>query len=129
MTTTTTTTTTTHYLNADYGIWSWLLTKDHKRIAILYLISITFMFVLGGIFALLLRLELLTPAGDLVAADTYNKLFTMHGIVMVFFFLVPSIPATLGNFLIPMMIGARDLAFPRLNLASWYIYILGALGR
>jgi cytochrome c oxidase subunit 1 len=120
-------TTTTHYLNADYGIWSWLLTKDHKRIAILYLLSITVMFVLGGIFALLVRLELLTPAGDLVAADTYNKLFTMHGIIMVFFFLVPSIPATLGNFLIPMMIGARDLAFPRLNLASWYIFMAGAL--
>ncbi|MEO6028701.1 MAG: cytochrome c oxidase subunit I [Candidatus Binatia bacterium] len=119
-------TSTTNYLNADYGIWSWLLTKDHKRIAILYLVSITFMFVLGGLFALMLRLELLTPAGDLLAADTYNKFFTMHGIIMVFFFLVPSIPAVLGNFLIPMMIGARDLAFPRLNLASWYIYIFGA---
>jgi cytochrome c oxidase subunit 1 len=118
--------TTTNYLNADYGIWSWLLTKDHKRIAILYLISITFMFVLGGMFALAIRLELLTPAGDLMQADTYNKFFTMHGIIMVFFFLIPSIPAVLGNFLIPMMIGARDLAFPRLNLASWYIYIAGA---
>ena len=118
--------TTTNYLNADYGIWSWLLTKDHKRIAILYLISITAMFLMGGFFALMLRLELLTPAGDLLQADTYNKFFTMHGIVMVFFFLIPSIPAVLGNFLIPMMIGARDLAFPRLNLASWYVYIAGA---
>ena len=80
---------TTNYLNADYGIKSWLLTTDHKRIALLYLISITLMFFVGGFFALLIRLELLTPAGDLVQADTYNKLFTMHGIVMIFFFLIP----------------------------------------
>jgi cytochrome c oxidase subunit I len=117
----------TNYLNADYGIRSWLLTTDHKRIGLLYLGSITVMFLIGGIFALLIRLELLTPAADLVSADTYNKLFTMHGIVMIFFFLIPSIPAVLGNFLIPLMIGARDLAFPRLNLLSWYIYIVGAL--
>jgi cytochrome c oxidase subunit 1 len=114
-----------NYLNADYGIRSWLLTTDHKRIALLYLISITFFFFVGGFFALLVRLELLTPAGDLVLADTYNKLFTMHGQVMVFFFLIPSIPATLGNFLVPMMIGAKDLAFPRINLLSWYLYIIG----
>ena len=85
------------------------------------------MFVIGGIFALLIRLELLTPQGDMVNSDTYNKFFTMHGMVMVFFFLVPSIPATLGNFLVPMMIGAKDLAFPRINLLSWYIYIVGAV--
>src|SRR5213076_3448904 len=97
------------------------------RIALLYLISITFFFFIGGFFALLIRLELLTPAGDLVQADTYNKLFTMHGQVMVFFFLIPAIPGVLGNFLVPMMIGARDLAFPRLNLASWYIFIAGSL--
>jgi cytochrome c oxidase subunit 1 len=115
------------YLNVDYGVRSWLLTTDHKRIALLYLASLTFMFFLGGIFALVIRLELLTPAGDLLGDDTYNKFFTMHGIIMVFFFLVPSIPVTLGNFLIPMMIGARDLAFPRLNLASWYIFMIGAL--
>ena len=115
------------YLNVSYGVKSWLLTKDHKRIALLYLASITFFFFLGGLFALLIRLELLTPAGDLVQSETYNKLFTMHGIVMIFFFLIPSIPAVLGNFLIPMMIGAKDLAFPRLNLLSWYIYIVGAL--
>ena len=102
-----------NYLNKEYGVWSWLLTTDHKRIALLYLISITFFFFIGGFFALLIRLELLTPAGDLVQADTYNKLFTMHGMVMVFFFLIPSIPAVLGNFLVPMMIGAKDLAFPR----------------
>src|SRR5436189_3707786 len=116
-----------NYLNQEYGIKSWLLTTDHKRIALLYLISITFFFFIGGFFALLIRLELLTPAGDLVQADTYNKLFTMHGQVMVFFFLIPSIPAVLGNFLMPMMIGARDLAFPRLNLLSWYIYTIGGL--
>jgi cytochrome c oxidase subunit 1 len=115
-----------NYLNVAYGVRSWLLTRDHKRIALLYLASITFFFFLGGLFALLIRLELLTPAGDLVQAETYNKLFTMHGVVMIFFFLIPSIPAVLGNFLIPMMIGAKDLAFPRLNLLSWYIYIVGA---
>jgi len=116
-----------HYLNKEYGIRSWLLTTDHKRIALLYLMSITFFFFVGGFFALLIRLELLTPAGDLVQADTYNKLFTMHGMVMVFFFLIPSIPAVLGNFLVPMMIGAKDLAFPRINLLSWYLYIIAGI--
>ena len=115
------------YLNKEYGISSWLLTTDHKRIALLYLISITFFFFIGGFFALLIRLELLTPAGDLVQADTYNKLFTMHGQVMVFFFLIPSIPAVLGNYLIPLMVGAKDLAFPRINLLSWYIYIIAGI--
>jgi cytochrome c oxidase subunit 1 len=114
-----------HYLNANYGIRSWLLTQDHKRIALLYLISVTVFFFIGSLFAFVIRLELLTPGGDLVQADTYNKLFTMHGVIMVFFFLIPSIPAVLGNFLVPMMVGAKDLAFPRLNLLSWYIYILG----
>jgi cytochrome c oxidase subunit 1 len=115
-----------HYLNCDYSVRSWLLTTDHKRIAILYLVSISAFFTLGGILAGLLRLELLTPQGDLVQAETYNKLFTMHGITMIFFFLIPSIPAVLGNFLVPMMIGARDLAFPKINLLSWYVYTLGA---
>jgi cytochrome c oxidase subunit 1 len=114
----------TNYLNADYGIKSWLLTTDHKRIAMLYLISITVFFWIGGLFAMLVRLELLTPAGDLMQADTYNKVFTMHGITMVFFFLIPSVPAVLGNFLVPLMIGAKDLAFPRINLLSWYIYVV-----
>jgi len=116
-----------NYLNAHYGIRSWLLTTDHKRIALLYLASVTFFFILGGTFAGLIRIHLLTPRGYLVTPETYNKLFTMHGIVMIFFFLIPSIPAVLGNFLIPMMIGAKDLAFPKLNLLSWYIYNLGAL--
>jgi len=115
-----------HYLNDNYGIRSWLLTKDHKRIAILYLVSITFFFFLGGLFAALIRLELLTPQGDLFQSDTYNKLFSMHGINMVFFFLVPSIPATIGNFVLPLMVGAKDLAFPKINLLSWYIYMAGA---
>ena len=116
-----------NYLNKEYGVASWLFTTDHKRIALLYLLSITFFFFIGGFFALLIRLELLTPAGDLVQADTYNKLFTMHGQVMVFFFLIPAVPAVLGNFLIPLMIGAKDLAFPRINLLSWYLYIIGGL--
>ena len=113
------------YLNNEYGLKSWLLTGDHKRIAMLYLISITFFFFIGGAFAGLIRLELLTPQPDLVASDTYNKLFSMHGIVMIFLFLVPSVPATLGNFLVPIMLGAKDLAFPKINLLSWYIYIVG----
>jgi len=114
------------YLNVSYGVRSWLLTTDHKRIALLYLGAITVMFAIGGIFATIIRLELITPPGDMVQSETYNKLFTMHGVVMVFFFLIPSIPAVLGNFLIPIMVGARDLAFPRLNLLSWYIYMVGA---
>jgi len=118
---------TLNYLNNGHGLKSWLLTKDHKRIALLYLFSITAFFFLGGFFALMIRLDLLTPASDFVQPDTYNKLFTMHGIVMVFFFLIPSIPAVLGNFLLPIMVGAKDLAFPRINLLSWYIYVLGGL--
>jgi cytochrome c oxidase subunit I len=114
-----------HYLNATYGIRSWLLTTDHKRIALLYLASVTFFFMLGGIFAFIIRLHLLTPQGSLVSPDTYNRLFTMHGVAMIFFFLVPSIPAVLGNFLIPLMIGAKDLAFPKVNLLSWYLNIIG----
>ncbi len=116
-----------HYLNDNYGIRSWLLTKDHKRIAVLYLFSITFFFFLGGLFAALIRLELLTPQGDLFQSDTYNKLFTMHGVNMIFFFLIPSVPAVLGNFLVPLMVGAKDLAFPKINLLSWYIFIAGAI--
>src|ERR1700757_4523217 len=116
-----------HYLNASYGIKSWLLTKDHKRIGLLYLATVTLFFFLGGAFATLIRIELLTPQGDLVSAETYNKLFTMHGVAMVFFFLIPSIPATLGNFFLPIMIGARDFAFPRINLLSWSLLVIGGL--
>src|ERR1700723_1404865 len=116
-----------NYINAEHGLLSWLLTGDHKRIAMLYLISITFFFFIGGAFAGLIRLELLTPQSDLVAADTYNKFFTMHGIIMIFLFLVPSGPAALGNFLMPIMLGAKDLAFPKINLLSWYLYWFGGL--
>src|SRR5215831_5482254 len=116
-----------HYLNDGYGVKSWLLTRDHKRIALLYLAAVTFFFFIGGAFATVIRLELATPPGDLVSDETYNKLFTMHGVTMVFFFLVPAIPTVLGNFLVPLMIGAKDLAFPRLNLASWYIFMIGGL--
>jgi cytochrome c oxidase subunit I len=115
------------YLDAPYGLAAWLLTRDHKRIAVLYMISIAIMFTLGAIFAAGVRTELLTPKGDFLTADLYNKFFTMHGVIMVFFFLVPSIPATLGNFLMPIMCGAKDLAFPRINLLSWYLYVLGGI--
>src|SRR3954466_14950931 len=114
-----------NYVNASFSLKSWLLTLDHKRIGVLYLLSISVFFVIGGIFATLVRLELLTPQGDLMQAETYNKVFTMHGIFMIFLFLIPSIPATLGNFLVPLMVGARDLAFPRLNLFSWYLFMIG----
>src|SRR3954463_116921 len=117
-----------NYLNAKTTLASWLLTKDHKRIAIMYLISVSFFFMIGGIYAATIRLELLTPASDLLETGTYNKVFTQHGILMIFFFLIPSIPAILGNFLIPIMIGAKDLALPRINLLSLYIYwIAGGL--
>jgi cytochrome c oxidase subunit I len=116
-----------NYLTHDYGALSWLLTKDHKRIAILYLFSITVLFLIGGFFAVAMRIELLTPEGDLLTSDTYNKFFTLHGIVMIFFFLIPSIPAVLGNFLLPLMLGAKDLAFPKINLLSWYLYIIAAV--
>src|SRR5438093_2681512 len=116
-----------HYLNATYGagIRSWLLTTDHKRIALLYLCSVTVFFFIGGVLATMIRIHLLTPGGALVTPETYNKLFTMHGVAMIFFFLIPSIPAVLGNFLIPIMIGAKDLAFPKVNLLSWYVYLVG----
>jgi cytochrome c oxidase subunit 1 len=116
-----------NYINNGYGLKSWLLTKDHKRIAILYLVAVSAFFALGGIYAGLIRLELLTPQSDMVQPATYNKLFTHHGIIMVFFFLIPSIPAILGNFLIPLMIGAKDLALPKINLLSWYIYMAGGV--
>ena len=113
------------YLSGDNGLKSWLLTLDHKRIALLYLFTTVFFFAIGGTAAAIIRLELLTPAGDLVSSDTYNKLFSIHGIIMVFFFLVPIAPAVLGNFLIPLMIGARDVALPKINLFSWYLFAIG----
>jgi cytochrome c oxidase subunit 1 len=117
-----------NYLNWQKGIWSWLTTTDHKRICFLYLFTILVFFILGGLAALAMRTEL-AFSGPQVITDphTYNVLFTMHGVFMIFLFVVPGIPATLGNFLIPLMIGAKDVAFPRLNLLSYYIYVLGAL--
>src|SRR5260221_9683322 len=118
---------TRNYLNEDYGFFSWILTKDHKRIGILYLLSVTALFMLGGFFAMMMRIELLTPEGDLLTSDTYNKFFTLHGIVMIFFFLIPAIPAVLGNFILPIQLGAKDLAFPKINLLSWYLYMISAV--
>jgi cytochrome c oxidase subunit I len=116
-----------NYLQDGLTLRSWLTSTDHKRIAILYAIAITSFFFVGGAPATLIRLQLATPDGGLVSHDTYNKLFTAHGIIMVWLFLIPSIPSVMGNFLVPLMIGAHDLAFPRLNLASWYIYLVGGL--
>ncbi|HQR34397.1 MAG TPA: cbb3-type cytochrome c oxidase subunit I [Blastocatellia bacterium] len=116
-----------NYLNNGHTVKSWLLTLDHKRIGLLYLFSISIFFAIGGIYAALIRLELITPQGDLLTAETYNRVFTMHGVMMIFFFLIPSIPATLGNFLLPLMLGAKDVAFPKLNLLSWYVFMVGAI--
>ena len=112
-----------HFLNATHTVRSWLLTMDHKRVGLLYLLTISFFFLIGGIFASIIRIELATPQADLLESDDYNTAFTMHGVVMIFLFLIPSIPAVFGNFLLPLMIGAKDVAFPKLNLASWYLFI------
>src|SRR5947208_3345960 len=114
-----------NYLSVHHGVGSWLLTKDHKRIGLLYLFTILIFFLIASIAAALMRIELVTPQPKLVTSETYNKLFTIHGVLMVWFFLIPSIPTVLGNFAIPMMIGARDVAFPKLNLLSWYIFVAG----
>jgi cytochrome c oxidase subunit 1 len=116
----------THYLNQGYGIWSWLLTVDHKRIGILYLVSITLFFAVGSAAVAMVRMNLTTPDSRLLTEDDYNRMFTAHGVVMIFFFLIPAVPGVLGNFFVPMMIGAKDMAFPKLNLASWYVFMLGA---
>lgn len=115
-----------NYLNEPKGLSSWLFTLDHKRIGLMYLFAIMFFFFLGGLLAMVIRLELLHPAKNLVSADAYNQIFTLHGAIMIFLFIIPAIPAILGNFILPLMIGAKDVAFPRLNLASFYIFIFGA---
>jgi cytochrome c oxidase subunit 1 len=115
------------YLSEPKGIKSWLLTLDHKRIGVMYFTAIMFFFLVGGLLALLIRTELLRPERVLMDADMYNQMFTLHGAIMIFLFIIPSIPAALGNFVLPLMIGAKDVAFPRLNLASWYVYVAGAL--
>ncbi len=116
-----------NYLTEPKGIKSWLLTYDHKRIGLMYLFAIMLFFLIGGTFAVLLRLELFSPGQDFMTPDTYNRFFTLHGIIMIFLFIIPSIPAALGNLILPLMLGAKDVAFPKLNLASWYIYLIGAL--
>jgi cytochrome c oxidase subunit I len=116
-----------NYLSHSHGWRSWFLTLDHKRIGVLYLISIMVSFFLGGIFAMLIRTNLLSPNHHIMTADAYNKMFTLHGAVMIFLFIIPGIPAALGNFILPVMLGAKDVAFPRLNLASWYVYVVGAI--
>jgi cytochrome c oxidase subunit 1 len=115
-----------NYLNADRGVWSWLTTVDHKRIAVMYLVSVLIAFLLGGIFAMAVRVELLTPDATVMGANTYNRMFTLHGVVMIFLFMIPAIPGVFGNFLLPLMLGAKDVAFPKLNLLSLYLYWTGA---
>src|SRR5690606_25542527 len=116
-----------NYLNAKSTISSWLFSTDHKRIGILYLLSITFFFAIGGMAATWLRVELATPEGDVLSSNEYTSMFTIPGVVMVWFFLVPSMPHVFGNFHVPMMIGARDPAFPQLSLMGWCVYMLGGL--
>ena len=121
-----------NYLNETKGFWSWAATLDHKRIGIMYLVGVLTSFLMGGIFALLVRLTLLTPSHKLfgkvlLTAEQYNRVFTLHGAIMVFLFIIPSIPGSLTNFVLPLMLGAKDVAFPRLNLASFYIYVVGAV--
>jgi cytochrome c oxidase subunit I len=115
------------YLNEETGLWAWMTTVDHKKIGLMYLASVAVFFFVGGVLALLLRTELLTPAQTFMDADVYNQVFTLHGAIMIFFFLIPSVPAALGNFILPLQLGCKDVAFPRLNLASFYIYVIGAL--
>jgi cytochrome c oxidase subunit 1 len=114
-----------NYLNVKHSVASWLLTKDHKRIGLMYMVVVTLGFIVGAFFAAAIRLELSTPQGDLVSSDTYNRMFTMHGIAMVFFVLIPAVPAILGNFVLPLMLGAKDVAFPKINLLSWYVFVIG----
>src|SRR3954454_13070119 len=114
------------YLTHDKGVLSWIFTLDHKRIGVMYLCSVLFAFALGGTFALILRTELLTPGKTIIDHDTYNQMFTLHGAVMVFLVIIPGIPAGLGNIILPLQLGAKDVAFPKLNLASYYLWILGA---
>ena len=117
-----------NYLTHGRGLKSWLFTLDHKRIGVMYLVSILSSFLLGGVFALLVRTKLLTPGNSaMMSADQYNQMFTLHGAVMIFLFVIPGIPAALGNFVLPLMLGAKDVAFPRLNLASLYMWVAGAV--
>src|SRR5262245_29370020 len=116
-----------NYLNADRGVKSWLLTLDHKRIAVMYLVSVLVMFLVGGIFAMAIRLELLTPEPTIMGANTYNRMFTLHGVIMIFMFMIPAIPGVFGNFCMPLMLGAKAVEFPKLHLLSLYMYWPGTI--
>lgn len=115
------------YLRQGQGIGAWIFSTDHKRIGILYLCSIITFFIVAMGFGLLMRLELIAPGKTIMQAQTYNAMFTLHGVIMIFLFIIPGIPASLGNFILPIQLGAKDVAFPRLNLFSWYLYVLGAV--
>src|SRR5262249_45486065 len=117
----------TNYLNVETTVRSWLLTRDHKRIGVMFLVCVIAALFMGGIFAMVLRFEHLSPNPTFIDAITYNRMFTLHGVVMLWLFLIPAIPSAFGNFVLPLMIGAEDVAFPRLNLASLYIYLAGAI--
>src|SRR6476469_8063712 len=116
-----------NYLNHQSTVASWLLTKDHKRIGLMYMVVVTIAFIICAFFAAMIRAELATPAGDLLSADVYNRVFTMHGVAMVFFVLIPAVPAIIGNFVLPLMLGAKDVAFPKLNLLSSYCWLAGVV--
>ena len=118
---------TDNYLNHTKGIFSWLFTLDHKRIGVMYLICVLSAFFFAGVYAMLIRFQLLTPEGTLLTQDQYNQAFTIHGAVMVFLVIIPGVPAALGNFILPIMLGAKDVAFPKLNLFSWWLGILGLI--
>ncbi len=117
----------TNYINHEKGLKSWLTTVDHKRIGLMYLWSVILFLLVGGLFALMIRFQLAQPELDILSKQSYNQAFTLHGVIMVFLFIIPSIPAALGNFVLPIQVGAKDVAFPRMNLASFYIYVIGAL--
>ena len=114
-------------INGATGLWSWLTTTDHKRIGLMYLAAMTTFFLVGMCLGLMIRLELMNPGQQYIDAKTYNSFFTLHGVIMIFLFIVPGIPAILGNIVLPLQLGADDVAFPRLNLLSWYVYMAGAV--
>ena len=116
---------TDNYLNHTKGVWSWLFTLDHKRIGMMYLVCVLTAFFIAGVFAMLIRFHLLTPEGTLMTQDQYNQAFTVHGAMMVFLVIIPGVPAALGNFVLPIMLGAKDVAFPKLNLFSWWLWVFG----
>lgn len=109
------------------GLFGWIFSIDHKRIGLLYLVSMVLFFAVGVTLAFIMKLEMLSPGKDVVDPQTYNTLFTLHGVIMIFLFIIPGIPAIFGNFFLPIQIGAKDVAFPRLNLLSWWLYMIGGI--